>query len=202
MVENENVPSVLTWWLAPAFFSSGFAALIYQVVWQRVLFASFGINIEAVTIVVTAFLAGLGIGSIFGGWSSMRNSQSLLRTFALTELGIGAYGMISVSLFRWLAEFAADLSHSAIGLLTFTLVVIPTVMMGFTLPLLVAYEVRRNANVGSSVGQLYFVNTAGSAIASLAAAGFMMASLGEQRSVFVAATLNVAVATFVFLQSL
>jgi predicted membrane-bound spermidine synthase len=110
--------------------------------------------------------------------------------------------MISVSLFRWLAEFAPDMSHAAIGLLTFSLVVIPTVMMGFTLPLLVSHEVRKNGNVGSSVGQLYFVNTAGSAIASLAAAGFMMASLGETRSVFAAAVLNVAVATFVFLQSL
>src|SRR5207247_10783225 len=53
-------------WLAPGFFLSGAAALIYQVVWQRVLFASFGINVEAVTVVVTAFLLGLGIGSVVG----------------------------------------------------------------------------------------------------------------------------------------
>jgi len=192
----------IPWWLAPAFFASGFAALIYQVVWQRVLFASFGINIEAVTIVVTAFLAGLGLGSLAGGRLSKRDGISLLRAFAAVEASIGVYGLISVQLFRWLAGFAADLSTLATGLITFTLVLIPTMMMGFTLPLLVAYAVKRNGNVGSSVGQLYFVNTAGSALASLTAAAFMMGALGESRSVMVAAIVNIAVAGLVFLLSL
>jgi predicted membrane-bound spermidine synthase len=188
-------------WLAPAFFASGFAALIYQVVWQRVLFASFGINIEAVTIVVTAFLAGLGLGSLAGGRVSTRNSLSLLRAFAAVEASIGMYGLISVRLFRWLASYAADLSEWGTGIITFVLVLIPTMLMGFTLPLLVAFAVRRNGNVGSSVGQLYFVNTAGSALASLMAAAFMMGSLGESRSVMVAAFLNITVAAVVFLLS-
>ncbi len=61
-------------WLGPAFLASGFAALIYQVVWQRVLFAVFGINIEAVTVVVTAFLLGLGFGSLLGGHLSRNRS--------------------------------------------------------------------------------------------------------------------------------
>ena len=46
------------------FFLSGFPALIYQLVWQRALFRILGVNIESVTIVVTAFMLGLGIGSI------------------------------------------------------------------------------------------------------------------------------------------
>jgi predicted membrane-bound spermidine synthase len=189
-------------WLAPAFFVSGFAALIYQVVWQRVLFASFGINIEAVTIVVTAFLAGLGIGSLAGGRLSKSASISLLSAFAAVEALIGLYGLISVRLFRWLAGFAAGLSAAATGVLTFTLVLVPTMMMGFTLPLLVAFAVRRNGNVGSSVGHLYFVNTAGSSLASLMAAAFLMGSLGESGSVRVAAILNIGVAALVFLLSL
>lgn len=185
-------------WLAPAFFASGFAALIYQVVWQRVLFASFGINIEAVTIVVTAFLAGLGLGSLAGGRVSRSQQISLLRAFAAVEATIGLYGLVSVKLFRWLAGFAVTLSSFSTGLITFTLVLIPTMMMGFTLPLLVAFAVRRNGNVGSSVGQLYFVNTAGSALASLMAAAFMMGALGESGSVMVAAVLNLSVAAVVF----
>ncbi len=184
-------------WLAPAFFASGFAALIYQVVWQRVLFASFGINIEAVTIVVTAFLAGLGIGSLAGGRVSKSEHVSLLRAFAAVEAAIGLYGLISVRLFRWLAGFAAALSPLSTGVITFTLVLVPTVLMGFTLPLLVEFAVRRNRNVGSSVGQLYFVNTAGSALASLMAAAFMMGALGESGSVMVAAVLNLSVAALV-----
>ena len=192
----------IAWWLAPAFFASGFAALLYQVVWQRVLFAGFGINVEAVTIVVSAFLAGLGIGSLAGGLLSTRESRTLLRIFAAVEASIGIYGLASVRIFRGLAEFAAGMSPVASGTLTFVLVLIPTIMMGFTLPLLVAYSVRENGNVGSSVGQLYFINTAGSALASLAAAAFMLGSLGESRSVLVAALLNIAVALFVLLQSM
>jgi predicted membrane-bound spermidine synthase len=189
-----------TWWIAPAFFVSGFAALIYQVVWQRVLFASFGINIEAVTIVVTAFLAGLGLGSIVGGALSTRGSALLLLGFSIVELSIGAFGLVSVSLFRWTAGFASGMSHEATGVLTFLLVLIPTLMMGVTLPLLVAFMVRENGNVGSAVGQLYFVNTAGSALASMAAALFLMRALGESGSVALAGSLNIAVAAFVMLQ--
>ena len=139
---SESAVSSSTWWIAPAFFISGFAALIYQVVWQRVLFASFGINIEAVTIVVTAFLAGLGIGSIVGGILSTRDSRVLLLGFAVVEFSIGIFGLVSVSLFRWTASYAAEMSHSATGALTFSLILVPTFMMGVTLPLLVSFMVR------------------------------------------------------------
>ena len=205
-VQSQSLPATtdgrVPFWLAPAFFASGFAALIYQVVWQRVLFASFGINIEAVTIVVTAFLAGLGLGSLVGGRVSKSQRVSLLRAFAAVEASIGLYGLTSVKLFRWIAGFAPDLSVITTGIVTFTLVLIPTMMMGFTLPLLVAYAVNRNGNVGSSVGQLYFVNTAGSALASLMAAAFMMGMLGESGSVRLAATVNLCVAAVVFVLSL
>ena len=53
--------------LGAIFLVSGFAALLYQIVWQRALFAIYGINIEAVTVVVTAFMVGLGVGSLAGG---------------------------------------------------------------------------------------------------------------------------------------
>ena len=54
-------------WLYLLFFSSGFPALIYQIVWQRALFAIYGINVESVTVVVSAFMLGLGVGSLLGG---------------------------------------------------------------------------------------------------------------------------------------
>ena len=50
--------------LCVLFFLSGFPALIYQLTWQRALFRIFGVNIESVTIVVTAFMLGLGLGSL------------------------------------------------------------------------------------------------------------------------------------------
>src|SRR6201989_3637133 len=54
--------------LCVLFFFSGFPALIYQLTWQRSLFRIFGVNTESVTIVVTAFMLGLGLGSLAGGW--------------------------------------------------------------------------------------------------------------------------------------
>jgi spermidine synthase len=152
-----------------------------------------------VTIVVTAFLAGLGLGSLAGGKLSRRGGATLLLAFALVEVSIGAYGFVSVHLFRWIANYSAGMSAVATGSLTFVLVLIPTFFMGATLPLLVAYVVSRNVSVGSSVGQLYFANTAGSALASLMTAAFLMRELGESKSVAVAATINILVGSSVLL---
>jgi spermidine synthase len=55
------------------FFFSGFPALIYQLTWQRSLFRIFGVTTESVTIVVTAFMFGLGLGSLAGGWRAWNN---------------------------------------------------------------------------------------------------------------------------------
>ena len=64
--------------LCVLFFFSGCPALIYQLTWQRELFLIFGVNIESVTIVVTAFMLGLGFGSLTGGWLSKRRDIALL----------------------------------------------------------------------------------------------------------------------------
>jgi spermidine synthase len=68
--------------LCALFFFSGFPALIYQLTWQRELFRIFGVNTESVTIVVTAFMLGLGIGSLAGGWASKRGGITLLPLLA------------------------------------------------------------------------------------------------------------------------
>src|SRR5215475_4851554 len=67
------------------FFISGIPALIYQLTWQRALFRIFGVNIESVTIVVTAFMLGLGLGSLAGGWLSKRRGVALLPLLAAIE---------------------------------------------------------------------------------------------------------------------
>ena len=184
-------------WIAPAFFASGFAALIYQVVWQRVLFATFGINIEAVTIVVTAFLLGLGFGSIAGGVLSVNRRIHPLVVFAGLEVAIGVYGLISLPLFHRAAELSLGTSTATAGVMSFALVVFPTLFMGATLPLLVSFAVRYSGNVGHSVGWLYFVNTAGSALASVATVVFVLRTMGEMGTVRIAAAANFAVALFV-----
>ncbi|MCU1303860.1 MAG: Spermine synthase [Candidatus Sulfotelmatobacter sp.] len=180
------------WWYL-FFFISGFPALLYQIVWERALFTLYGINIESVTMVVTAFLVGLGIGSLLGGIFSRYERWSLLRIFGIVELLIGLYGIFSLNLFHWAAKFTAGSSPLQTGLIAFTLVALPTVLMGATLPLLVSYTVRLSHNVGTSVGALYAVNTLGSAAACFCAGLFLMRSLGQAKTVALAASLNALV---------
>src|SRR5215471_1758493 len=175
------------------FFLSGFPALIYQIVWQRTLFGIYGVNVESVTIVVSAFMLGLGLGSFAGGRITQNPRVPKLLLFGAVELGTAAYGLASLPLFHAVAKITAGAPPVQTGLLSFALVLIPTVLMGATLPLLVAHLVNLSGNVGRSVGVLYFVNTLGSACACFVSAWFAMPYLGMSKSVVLAAALNVIV---------
>jgi predicted membrane-bound spermidine synthase len=179
------------------FFLSGFPALIYQIVWQRALFAIYGVNVESVTVVVSAFMLGLGLGSLAGGRLSRIPGVPLLAVFGAIELGIALFGIASLPLFHRVAEFTAGVPAIQTGLITFALVVLPTTLMGATLPLLVAHLVGLSGNVGRSVGILYFVNTLGSATACFAAAEFTMPKLGMSGSIWLAAAINTAIGSTV-----
>jgi spermidine synthase len=181
-------------WLERAFFLSGIAALTYQVVWERVLFVIFGINTEAVTVVVTAFLLGLGLGSALGGWVSKHPGCRHLRWFGAAELAIGAFGVLSVPFYHAVGRATLAYGPVATGVVTFLLVLLPTLLMGATLPLLVAHAVKSSGSVGWSVGTLYHVNTAGSAIAALLTVTLFLPWLGLQGSVLAAAACNAAAA--------
>jgi spermidine synthase len=172
------------------FFVSGFPALLYQIVWERALFTIYGVNIESVTIIVTVFLLGLGLGSLAGGRLSEWQTLPCLRVFGVIELSIGVFGAVSLSVFHGVASYTAGASTLATGALTFLLVLVPTLLMGSTLPLLTAHLVRRTRNVGESVGALYCANTLGSAAACFAAAAILMRVLGQSGSVRLAAVIN------------
>lgn len=175
------------------FFVSGFPALIYQIVWQRALFTIYGVNIESVTMIVTVFMLGLGLGSLAGGKLSKDCPVPIPVAFGAIEICIGAFGAGSLALFHRVAVWTAGVSTARAGLWAAGLLLLPTLMMGSTLPLLVTHVVRINRNVGESVGLLYAVNTLGSAAACAVAAFFTMRLLGQSGSVRLAATLNVLV---------
>jgi len=185
-------------WIYAVFLLSGFAALLYQIVWQRALYAIYGINIESVTMVVTAFMLGLGVGSVAGGVVSKDPKRPVLLMFSLVELGIGLFGAVSLSVFHVVGEATLGMSAIATFVVTFLLVLVPTLLMGSTLPLLVAHLVRSSKNVGKSVGTLYFVNTLGSAFASAAAVLFVMKSAGLKGTVQAAAVLNLTVSLLAY----
>lgn len=181
--------------IAAVFFVSGFPALVYQLVWQRSLFAIYGINVESVTVVVTAFMLGLGLGSLAGGWISKSRRVPLLASFAGIELCIALFGWFSLDLFEAVGSATLLAPPALTAVLTFAMVLLPTLLMGATLPVLTAHLVRATQNVGRSVGLLYFVNTMGSAIACFAVALFLMRWLGMRGAVNAAVLLNLFVAS-------
>jgi spermidine synthase/predicted MFS family arabinose efflux permease len=180
--------------LCVLFFFSGFPALIYQVTWQRQLFLIFGVNIESVTIVVTAFMLGLGLGSLAGGWLSKRPGIPPLPLLAAIELLTGAFGVVSLSIFDKAGEWMIGLSLPATAAGSLALVIVPTLLMGATLPVLVSHLVRRSGNIGSAVGLLYYVNTLGAGAACLVSAVLLFPFLGMSGSIYVAAAINLTVA--------
>ena len=191
-------------WIYPVFFLSGFAALLYQVIWQRTLLTIYGTNVESVAIVVTAFLLGLGIGSLAGGALSKVPNCAPLVWFCVAELCIGCFGLLSLGLFHWVGRYTLGWSAWGTSVTALLLVLFPTLFMGGTLPLLTTHAVASNGNVGRSVGLLYFINTLGSAAASLSAAIFLLRSLGLQSTTWLAAVLNLfsaAVCVFFLLRS-
>jgi predicted membrane-bound spermidine synthase len=172
------------------FFLSGCPALLYQIVWQRALFTIYGVNIESVTVIVTVFMLGLGLGSLMGGWLSSAKRLPSLALFGLIETSIGVFGFFSLGLFHRVASFTSGSSTVMTGIATAFLLIVPTLLMGSTLPLLVAHFVRVNRNVGETVGSLYSVNTLGSAVACILAALLIMRLFGESGTVRLAACMN------------
>jgi predicted membrane-bound spermidine synthase len=178
---------------------SGLSALLYQMVWQRCLFMIYGSNVESVAMVVTAFMAGLGIGSLVGGALSKQTQLSLVLLFGVAELGIGIYGLFSLQLFQQVGEMTVGASTLATGVLVFTLVFFPTLLMGATLPLLVAHQVRSRVSVGQAVSWLYFANTLGAGIGAFLAVFVLLGRLGQAGSVRLAAVGNAFAALSILL---
>lgn len=179
--------------LAPLFFVSGVAALVYQVCWQRLLFAAFGVDIDSVTIIVSVFMLGLGLGALVGGDLADRRPLLALRFFALSEFGIGVFGLFSAALIRSVGEAFVGAPQWQIAIVNFLLLLPPTCLMGATLPILVAHVTRRWGNVGKSIGMLYQVNTLGAAV-GVAIVGFVWFLFFElDTAIRMAAMLNIVV---------
>jgi spermidine synthase len=185
--------------LSALFLCSGMPALIYQVVWQRILFSIYGVNAESVAVVVSAFMLGLGLGSLAGGWISARFPRHGILIFGLAELGVAVFGLSSRHVFRWAAAYTAGGNLVSVVIFSFALLLLPTMLMGATLPILVEHLVRRSGRVGASVSRLYFVNTLGSAIACYLCATYLLREFGQAGSVAIAACLNTLVGAVAYL---
>jgi len=154
-----------------AFLASGAAALVYQVVWQRILALHTGMGITSIALIVSAFMAGLGLGSHAGGVLSARVEPPLaLRLFAAIEILVGLFASLSCRLYYDVPErFLPGLYGSTLGMgfAHFLALVVPTFLMGMSLPFLVRAMVRDTATASRTIGTLYGINVLGASLGAL-----------------------------------
>ncbi|EOF9588051.1 fused MFS/spermidine synthase [Neisseria gonorrhoeae] len=177
--------------LSLVFFASGFCALIYQVSWQRLLFSHIGIDLSSITVIISVFMVGLGVGAYFGGRIADRFPSSIIPLFCIAEVSIGLFG---------LGHLLVEADLPIIAAANFLLLLLPTFMMGATLPLLTCFFNRKIHNVGESIGTLYFFNTLGAALGSLAAAEFFYVFFTLSQTIALTACLNLLIAASVWLR--
>ncbi len=185
------------------FFGSGVAALVYEVVWIRALSLVLSITVYSLTTVLCAFMAGLALGSVIGAVLADRSSHPL-RVFGWLELAIGASGLVvPLLLFELAPAYVA--MYDALGgggplfaagrfLLAFGVMLLPTTLMGITLPLLSRAVIDRPEVAGRGAGGLYAANTLGAVTGCVLAGFVLIPQLGLQTSSAVAALVNGGVA--------
>jgi predicted membrane-bound spermidine synthase len=175
------------------FFGSGVSALLYQALWQRLLSLHAGMDLFSVTVVVAAFMAGLGLGNIVGGVLADRwSARGAVTAYGLAELLIAVFGVLSPSLlYQWYPTLSPHLTNTAsMFAFHFALLCLPTFLMGGTLPLLSRALVQRSA-IAADVGTLYGLNTMGAATGALVTAGpWVLAHTGLSPLVYGAAGIN------------
>jgi len=176
------------------FFASGFAALLYQVIWQRLLVFFSGSDVYSVTLIVTAFMAGLGVGNLAGGYLADRLSKtSNLLAFVAAELAIMLFGLFS----KWLFYDFFYRGHPGLGqsgVLLWTILFLallwPTFFMGASLPFLARALTAEIRAAASTIGALYGINTLGAAAGAFITSWFLLPNFGLGQSVYAGVALN------------
>ena len=168
------------------FFTSGFAALLYQVVWQRMLAMFSGADVYSATLIVAAFMGGLGVGHLAGGHVADRVSgRASLFLFGAAEAAIAVFGACSTALYYgFLYQRLGHLSipREGIAVILFGSLLWPAFFMGASLPLLARAVADRVERAASAVGALYGFNTLGAALGALVATWFLLPRLGLEGS--------------------
>jgi spermidine synthase len=179
------------------FAATGFSALCLQVVWQRVISIHGGVDMFSSATVVAAFMAGLGLGSLVGGALADRlGPERSILAFAAANFGVGIFGWASLAIFY--DGYSALATHvqslPAAFAFHFALLVVPTTLMGLSLPLLSRGVVRSIGEAAPVVSRLYAVNTLGAAAGAAVGGWFLLGNLGFDGTVRLASSLNLVAA--------
>lgn len=191
------------------FFISGFCGILYQIIWLRKAFSSFGVITPILSVVVSVFMLGLSLGSWIGGnWSKKwRQSTGLSPIFfyGIAELVIGLGAFATPILFNygeiWLTRFG---SSDSVYYLLFSAIIITISLlpwcfcMGLTYPAMLAYFEETNAINSKSFSFLYLANVLGSMLSAILTAVIMIETLGFSKCLITAGFLNISIALISF----
>ena len=190
-----------------AFGISGVAAMIDEVALTRAFSMVLGSSTYAFSLMLTAFILGIGLGSIvLARW--VKPGRDLVLGVGVTQWAIGVstlfMGLMIGQLPQWIVGLIGRhrSSFASIQVLEFLylflIMLVPTCLMGLMFPLVTSIWTRRPENVGRSSGQAYFVNTVGAILGSLLGGFVLLPILGVQKSLLAAALLNLVNAAAVF----
>jgi len=189
------------------FFASGITALVYEIIWTRMLTLTFGHTVYSVSVVLAAFMAGLGFGSYVWGHVIDRvveqENRPPLLIYGYIEILIFAGSALLTLIFwkfhvvyAWMHQF---LPHSPMlfagikAVLAFALMFVPTTFMGATLPIISKYYVTDNQRLGTQIGYLYALNTLGAAVGCLLTGFIFIALFGVVQTALLASLVNLVI---------
>ncbi len=195
------------------FFLSGLTGLIYEILWVKMIVKIIGCAPFAVSIVLTIFMGGLGLGSYLASRTidRIKEPMKLVKIYGLLELAIGAYALalpVLLVVFRPLYALVYNhlFDHFMIySFLTFIgcaiLLCIPVICMGATLPILCRFYVTKLSHLGTHAGRLYGLNTIGAALGALICGFWLISLLGIWGTLIFAVLINSMIGLFCLLVS-
>ena len=186
------------------FFLSGATGLVYELLWVRLLYQSFGTTVQSVTTVVAAYMGGLGLGALAIGRRADRHPNPA-RLYGILEILIGCFGLASpfilhatqqayVGLARSLALQGGSVASVSLRFgLAWLVLLIPTTLMGGTLPVLTRALTVDREHLRASLGRLYGLNTLGAVVGTLLAGFWLIENVGIRGSLWGVALINLMI---------
>jgi spermidine synthase len=193
--------------LIVAFVFSGMAALIYQITWIRPLQFLLGSTVYTISIIFSAFMGGLALGS----WIVSKYAddiKNLPQAYGLMEIGIGIYGVLLLSIFNLLPQiynalYGLHTNFYLFGIVQFLLVfivlLVPTTLMGATFPVIVKYYTEKK--IGKAIGEAYAANNLGAIFGSFAAGFILIPLIGIKGSIIFAGSINMIIGSIIVLKA-